>query len=158
MKQPRSAASFHPRATHFQSGFTLLEMTLVISIIVVLLALAINKMGGAADFGKEVRVKGDIQALSTALRMYNAQNGFYPTTAQGLKALVLMPTTEPRPRQWRCSFDDGKVPRDPWDNEYNYVCPGKHNPNNFDIFSSGPDRIPNTADDLGNWENDTSAK
>ena len=152
MKQPRSTSPFKLRSTHLQSGFTLLEMILVVSIIAILLGVAINKMGGALDFGKEVRVKGDIQCLSNALRMYNAQNGFYPTTAQGLKALVVQPTSEPRPRQWRCAFDDGKVPRDPWDNEYNYVCPGKHNPNSFDIISSGPDRLPNTADDLGNWE------
>jgi len=158
MKQPHSHSPFKLRATHIQSGFTLLEMVLVISIIVILLGVAIKQMGGAVDFGKEVRVKGDIQCVSTALRMYNAQNGFYPTTAQGLKALVVQPTSEPRPRQWRSAFEDGKVPRDPWDNEYNYVCPGKHNVNSFDIFSSGPDRLPGTADDLGNWENDTSAK
>ena len=152
MKPPRSTASFKPRATHSQSGFTLLEMVLVISIIVILLGVAIKNMGGAVDFGKEVRVKADFQCLSTALRMYNAQNGFYPTTAQGLKALVVQPTSEPRPRQWRSAFDDGKVPRDPWDSEYSYACPGKHNPNGFDLFSSGPDRLPGTADDLGNWE------
>ena len=138
-----------PTRTH---GFTLLEMIIVIGIIVLLLGLAINKMGGALDIGKETRVKGDIQTLTIALRMYNAQNGFYPTTEQGLKALVVQPVTEPRPRNWRSAFDDGKVPRDPWDNEYNYVNPGKHNPNGFDIFSSGPDRIPNTDDDIGNWE------
>ena len=79
-------------------GFTLLEMIIVIGIIVLLLGLAINKMGGALDIGKEVRVKADIQTISTALRMYNAQNGFYPTTEQGLRALVVQPATEPRPR------------------------------------------------------------
>jgi len=155
MKSPQT---FHPGSLHsHRSAFTLLEMILVVSIIALLLGVAINKMGGALDFGKEVRVKGDIQSISNALRMYNAQNGFYPTTEQGLKALVVQPTTEPRPRQWRCAFDDAKVPRDPWDTEYSYVCPGKHNPKGFDIFSSGPDRQPNTADDLGNWEKDTSA-
>ena len=154
MKQPQFSTPLRLRATRFQSGFTLLEMVLVISIIVILLGVAIKNMGGAVDFGKEVRVKGDIQCLTTALRMYNAQNGFYPTTPQGLKAMVVQPTSEPRPRQWRCAFDDGKVPRDPWDNEYNYACPGKHNPNGFDLFSSGPDRLPNTADDIGNWENE----
>jgi len=133
-------------------------MILVVSIIALLLAAAINKMGGALDFGKEVRVKADIQSLSTALRMYNGQNGFYPSTEQGLKALTVQPTTEPRPRQWRCAFDDGKVPRDPWDSEYNYVFPGKHNANGFDIFSSGPDRTPNTKDDIGNWETDSQAQ
>lgn len=137
-------------------GFTLLEMILVVSIIALLLGVAINKMGGAFDFGKEVRVKADIQALTTALKMYNAQNGFYPTSEQGLKALVVQPTTDPRPRQWRSAFDDGRLPRDPWDNEYGYVFPGKHNSRSFDVFSCGPDRQPNTGDDLGNWENDSS--
>lgn len=151
MKSPHCSPRRNRRA------FTLLEMILVVSIIALLLGVAINKMGGALDFGKEVRVKGDIQSISNALRMYNAQNGFYPTTEQGLKALVVQPTSEPRPRQWRCAFDDGKVPRDPWDSEYGYVCPGKHNPNSFDIISNGPDRTANTTDDLGNWEKDTSA-
>jgi len=154
MKQPHSFTSFRPGTKHLQSGFTLLEMILVVSIIAVLLGVAINRMGGALDFGKEVRVKGDLQCVSNALRMYNAQNGFYPTTEQGLKALVVQPTSDPRPRQWRCAFDDGKVPRDPWDNEYNYACPGKHNANSFDITSAGPDRQPGTVDDLGNWEKD----
>ena len=153
-----SQTSLRLRPARLQRGFTLLEMTLVISIIVILMGVAIKQMGGAVDFGKEVRVKADIQCISTALRMYNAQNGFYPTTEQGLKALVVQPTTEPRPRQWRCAFEDGKVPRDPWDAEYNYVCPGKHNSKSFDIISSGPDRLPNTADDLGNWEVDSGLK
>ncbi|XHR29312.1 MAG: type II secretion system major pseudopilin GspG [Chthoniobacteraceae bacterium] len=135
-----------------RNGFTLLEMILVVSIIALLLGVAINKMGGALDFGKEVRVKADFQALNTALKMYNAQNGFYPTTEQGLKALIEAPTTDPRPRQWHAAFDDGKLPRDPWDNEYCYAFPGKHNAKSFDLFSSGPDRLPNTADDLGNWD------
>jgi len=158
MKHPHFHPSSPRRVHRYQSGFTLLEMILVVSIIALLLGVAINKMGGALDFGKEVRVKGDLQSLSTALRMYNAQNGFYPTTEQGLKALVVQPTTEPRPRQWRCAFDDGKVPRDPWDNEYNYTCPGKHNPRGFDLYSAGPDRIANTADDQGNWENDSAPR
>ena len=140
------------RKFHLQSGFTLLEILLVVIIIGLLLGLAVNKMGNSVEFGREVRVKADIQTLSTTLRLYNAQNGFYPTTEQGLKALVEQPTTEPRPRQWRSAFDDGKIPRDPWDSEYQYVCPGKHNPKSFDLFSPGPDRIPNTADDIGNWE------
>lgn len=147
----------HP-ASRRSRGFTLLEIVLVISIIALLIGLAINKMSGALDFGKEVRVKGDIQSLSTALRMYNAQNGFYPTSEQGLKALVVQPTTAPRPRQWRSAFDDGTLPRDPWDSGYLYTCPGKHNPNGFDLASAGPDRQPHTADDIGNWENGPASK
>ena len=137
----------HP-TTHRPSGFTLLEMILVVSIIALLLGVAINKMGGALDFGKEVRVKADLQTLSNALRIYHAQNGFYPTTAQGLRALVIRPLTQPLPRQWHCAFDDAEIPRDPWDNEYHYVCPGKHHPARFDLFSCGPDGLPNTDDDI----------
>jgi general secretion pathway protein G len=146
------------RSRSLQSGFTLLEMILVVSIIALLLGVAISKMSGAFDYSKEVRVKADIQSLNTALRLYNAQNGFFPTTEQGMKALVVRPTTDPKPRQWRCAFDDGKVPRDPWDSEYGYACPGKHNPNGFDILSAGPDRQLNTADDIGNWDNGPAAK
>lgn len=153
MKSPQTKRRI--RSPRLQGGFTLLEMILVVSIIAVLLGVAVKQMGGALDFGKEVRVKADVQSISAALRMYNAQNGFFPTTEQGLKALVVQPATEPRPRRWRCAFDDGKIPRDPWDSEYSYVCPGKHNPKTFDIVSPGPDRQTDTADDIGNWDDET---
>jgi general secretion pathway protein G len=86
--------------------------------------------------------------------MYQAANGFYPSTEQGLKALVEMPQTDPKPRNWR-QLDD-RVPRDPWDMEYQYRFPGKHNPKEYDIFSAGPDRNPETDEDnLGNWDSGT---
>ena len=123
---------------------------LVVVIISLLLGTAIYKMGGALETSREVAVKADIQAFSTALKLYSGMNGFYPTQSQGLMALVKQPTSAPVPKQWHQAWE--KVPHDPWDSEYNYTCPGKHNPKSFDLFSSGPDRQPGTDDDIGNWD------
>jgi general secretion pathway protein G len=152
MKQPHSQPSFKLRPTRLQSAFTLLEIMLVVVIISLLLGAAIYNMGGNVESARKVRVEADISSIKTQLKLYNGLNGFYPNTQQGLKALVNQPTTEPRPRHWNQSFE--QIPRDPWGTEYNYTCPGKHNPNSFDLFSSGPDLQAGTADDLGNWENE----
>jgi general secretion pathway protein G len=138
------------RPSHRHAGFTLLEIMLVVSIIVLLLGAAINQFGGNLGMARETRVRADIQGIATQLMTYQASNGFYPTTEQGLKALVTRPETSPRPRQWHHSMDS--VPLDPWQNEYKYTCPGTHNPNSYDLFSAGADRQEGTADDLGNWE------
>jgi len=152
MKQP-SFSSLKLR-THASSGFTLLEIMLVVVIITLLLGAAIFNMGGNVEQARKVRVQADVSSIGTQIKLYNGLNGFYPTTEQGLKALVAQPTSDPRPRQWTQSFE--QVPHDPWDSEYNYICPGKHNPNSFDLFSSGPDRQAGTADDIGNWDNSVS--
>ena len=135
------------------SGFTLLEIMMVVMIIALLLGAAIYKMGPNLGYAQEVRAKTDIQGIITNLKMYQAQNGFLPTTEQGLQALVTRPDSDPRPTQWHQLMD--AVPEDPWHLPYFYENPGKHNPNSFDLYSAGPDRKPGTADDIGNWE-DTS--
>jgi general secretion pathway protein G len=94
------------------------------------------------------RVKSDIEAIGVQLKLYQAMNGFLPTTAQGLQALVTQPATDPKPLLWRRLLD--KVPTDPWGKPYFYVQPGKHHPG-FDLYSAGPDRKPDTDDDIGNW-------
>lgn len=133
------------------TAFTLLEIMLVVLIIGLLIGLALRFTGGKLDEARRVKVKGDLQQMKTNLLMYQAGNGFYPSSEQGLKALVAKPDSEPRPRNWR-QLDD-QVPRDPWDKEYFYVQPGKQNPKEYDIFSAGPDRDPNTEEDnIGNWE------
>ena len=144
--------STHSPTLRLQGGFTLLEIMLVVVIISLLLGAAIYNMGGNVETARKVRVEADISSLKTQLKLYSGMNGFFPTTQQGLQALVTQPTSEPRPRHWTQGFE--QVPRDPWGNEYNYAVPGKHNPNSFDLFSSGPDLQPGTADDLGNWENE----
>ena len=138
-------------ASSLRAAFTLLEIMLVVLIIGLLIGMALRFTGGKLDEARQVKVKGDIQQMKTNLLMYQAGNGFYPSTEQGLKALVTKPESEPKPRNWRQL--DSEVPRDPWDKEYFYVQPGKHNPKEYDIFSAGPDRLPETEEDnIGNWE------
>src|SRR5215203_5721070 len=94
-------------------AFTLLEIMLVVLIIGLLIGLAVRQMGPKLNEAKIVATKGEIQQTKTALLMYSAKCGRYPTTEQGLRALVTRPETEPRPRNWT-QFDD-RIPRDPWD-------------------------------------------
>jgi|ERR1051325_2440132 general secretion pathway protein G len=117
-----------------QSAFTLLEIMLVVAIIGVLLAAAIYKMAPTLDVAKETRARADIQGIRTLLLSYNGSNGYYPTGDQGLSALV--------PRLME------SVPLDPWGTPYVYRSPGRSNPSGYDLFSAGPDRLPDTADDI----------
>jgi len=122
---------------------------LVISIIVVLLGLAISKMGNPTGFAKGVAVRSDIQTIGTQLKLYESMNGFLPTTEQGLQALVTQPSTEPRPQRWYQLFKE--VPKDPFGNNYIYLSPGRKNPTSYDLYSAGQDRKADTADD--DWGN-----
>ena len=101
-----------------QAAFTLLEIMIVVSIIVILLGLAISKIGNPTGFAKGVGVKADIQAIGTQLQLYESMNGFYPPTEQGLGALVNRPDTEPRPTRWYQLFKE--IPKDPWQTPYIY--------------------------------------
>ena len=131
-------------------AFTLLEIMLVVTIIALLLGSAIFAFKDKLGFAQDTRVKADLQSIATQLLVYQGRNGFLPTTEQGLKALVVRPDSNPRPRQWSQSFP--KVPMDPWGNEYKYVQPGTHNTGEYDLYSMGADRADGTADDIGNWE------
>jgi len=133
-----------------RGGFTLLEIMLVVALIAILLGAGIYYMADQADYGREVRVMSDIQSITTSLRLYQASNGSYPTTEQGLDALVTKPTTAPVPHSWRKLFDE--LPIDPWGTPYFYEAPGRRSGKGFDVFSAGPDRQPGTADDIGNWK------
>jgi general secretion pathway protein G len=128
-----------------QQGFTLLEIMLVVTIIGLLLTAAIFGFRGNVEYSRRVRVQGDIQGITTQLKLYESMNGFYPTTDQGLQALVVQPETDPKPSRWLQLFD--KIPKDPWQTDYIYRRPGLKNPNGFDLFSAGPDRKADTADD-----------
>ena len=128
-----------------QAGFTLLEIMLVVTIIALLMGAAIYKMGGSVEYSRHVRIQADIQGIGTQLKLYESMNGFYPPTEQGLQALVSQPDTEPRPVRWYQLYKE--LPKDPWQNPYIYRYPGVKNPSGYDLFSAGPDRIPDTADD-----------
>ncbi len=131
--------------TNKQSAFTLLEIMLVVGIIVIILGVAVSKLGNTTGVAKDMRVRADIQAISTQLKLYESVNGFVPTTEQGLQALVTPPESDPKPTRWYQLFKE--LPQDPWSNNYIYISPGRKNPNGFDLYSAGADRKPDTADD-----------
>src|SRR5216110_2943554 len=128
-----------------QQGFTLLEIMIVVGIIVILLGLVISKIGNPTGFAKQTAVRADVQAIGTQLQLYESMNGFYPTTEQGLQALVTQPQNDPRPARWYQLFKE--MPTDPWGNGYIYRNPGMKNPGGYDLFSAGPDRQADTGDD-----------
>ena len=128
-----------------QSGFTLLEIMIVVTIIALLLGTAIYKLGGNVEYARHTRVQADIQGIGTQLRLYESMNGFFPTTEQGLQALVTQPSSDPLPSRWYQLYKE--MPKDPWQNYYIYRCPGLKNPSSYDLYSAGPDRTPDTQDD-----------
>jgi general secretion pathway protein G len=127
------------------AGFTLLEIMLVVTIIALLLGAAIYKLGGNVEYSRHVRISSDIQGINTQLKLYESMNGFFPTTEQGLQALVVQPSTDPQPTRWYQLYKE--LPKDPWNSNYIYLNPGRKNPNGFDLYSAGQDRKPDTADD-----------
>jgi len=137
-------------ATHRSSGFTLLEMVIVLGIIAMLLGGAIFASKGILGSSKMGRVDSDFQALSANLMQYKTANGIYPSTAQGLRALSEKPTSSPVPRRWSAIMT--KVPLDPWDNAYMYRYPGKKNASEPEIISKGPDGQENTSDDISSQD------
>lgn len=142
----QSPSRRHRRA----AGFTLLEMVIVLGIIAMILGGAIFAMKGIGDSAKLSQVDSDFKSLDTALMSYKLNAGNFPTSQQGLKALVEKPTTTPVPRRW--SQISKKVPLDPWKQEYLYRFPGKKNPTEYEIVSKGPDGMENTADDLSSQD------
>jgi len=133
------------------AGFTLIEILLVIIIVIALMAVLLPNVRTAMNDSKKGTAEMYVNKLSGDLALYEATNGFPPTTQQGLSALVVKPTSEPIPRKW--SQREEKLEVDPWGMEYHYEYPGKHNTNGYDVYSSGPDRQPGTDDDIGNWTN-----
>lgn len=131
-----------------RAGFTLMEIMLVVTIIALLSGMAIYRMGGATTIGEVARARGDISAYRTALTGYRATTGAFPSTAQGLQALVAEPDGDPKPIMWKRLFDDVKP--DPWRNAYVYKCPGDKYPRAFDLYSVGEDGKAGTSDDV--WQ------
>ena len=123
---------------------------LVVAIITLLLGAGFMMIGGKYKIGQDTRLQADFSSFESNLKTYEMMNGRLPTTDQGLQALVTQPETDPKPTHWYQMME--RLPKDPWGNDYVYICPGKHNPQSFDIFSKGKDGIADTADDRGNWE------
>ena len=131
------------------AAFTLIEIVLVITIIAVLGAALIYGIKGNVDVAKETTVESDIKTIMTQLKLYEARNLQPPTTEQGLKALVEMPTIEPIPERWTQLLEE--VPKDPWKHELRYQFPARRSKADYDVYSLGPDGV-ESADDIGNWK------
>jgi len=132
-----------------QKGFTLLEIMVVIVILGLLASLTIPSLMGNKEKADKQKAASDIVALENALDMYRLDNGRYPSSEQGLAALVAKPERPPLPRNYP---EDGyirRLPQDPWGNAYQLRNPGKHG--KLDVFSIGPDGLADTQDDIGNW-------
>ncbi|WP_257284166.1 type II secretion system major pseudopilin GspG [Endozoicomonas sp. SESOKO1] len=139
----------HKRARHRQTGFTLLEIMVVIVILGVLASMVVPNILGNKEQADRQKAVSDIVTLENALDMYKLENNFYPSTQQGLEALIEKPSGSPQPKSYR---EDGyirRLPQDPWGTDYLLLSPGEHG--SIDIFSAGPDRQPGTDDDIGNW-------
>ncbi len=139
------------RSRFLQGGFTLLEIMLVVVIIGMLLTVATVKIQGNAEKARVTAARSDVEgSLRTALGLYELDNGRYPSTEQGLKALIEKPTSEPIPPNWRQYLEKKTLPRDPWGRDYVYLSPGVHNPEGYDLSSLGKDGV-ESEDDVRNW-------
>lgn len=135
------------------SGFTLIEIMIVVVIIGMLAALVGPRLIGQSDEAKIKTTKVQISQLEQTLGLFQLDNGFFPTTEQGLAALVNVPTIPPEPMNYKQGGYMKKLPKDAWGREFIYICPGQHG--DFDIISYGSDGAEGgegNAKDLNNWE------
>jgi len=133
-------------------GFSLIEIILVVIIIATLSAMVVPRLTGRSEQARQAATKADIEVnIPTALKLYELDNGFFPTTAQGLIALLQKPTTTPMPENWTGPYLE-KLPVDSWGRPYQYLSPGINRPHDYDLFSFGKDPKPDAAkDDIVNW-------
>lgn len=136
-------------------GFTLIEVMVVIVILGILAVYIAPKILDKPEEAKQAKAKFDIVSLETALKLYKLDNGFYPTTEQGLLALITKPETAPVPKNWASNgyLEKNKIPKDPWKNDFVYISPGMKGP--FEIISYGADGIQGGEGfnkDIHNWE------
>ncbi|MFE8118887.1 type II secretion system major pseudopilin GspG [Brenneria goodwinii] len=132
-----------------QRGFTLLEIMVVIVILGVLASLVVPNLMGNKEKADRQKAISDLVALESALDMYRLDNHRYPSTEQGLTALVTKSDVAPEPRNYPQDGYIRRLPKDPWGGDYQLLNPGQHG--RLDVFSFGPDGMPDTDDDLGNW-------
>ncbi|MGD8591155.1 MAG: type II secretion system major pseudopilin GspG [Chromatiales bacterium] len=134
-----------PRSAY---GFTLIEVMVVVVILSILAAIVVPKIMDRPEQARITKAKNDIRAIESALNLYRLDNMIYPSTDQGLEALVLEPTDSPEPKNWKEGGYVDRLPNDPWGNPYIYLNPGVHG--TIDIYSSGMD-LQSEEDDIGNW-------
>ncbi len=133
-------------------GFTLIEVMVVVVILGILAAMVIPKIMSHPDEARVMRAKQDIRVLESAIKLYRLDNFSYPTTDQGLEALLERPSALPSGARWKSGGYIDRIKKDAWGNPYNYLSPGVHG--EFDLYSFGADGSPGGSDidaDIGNW-------
>jgi general secretion pathway protein G len=131
-----------------RSGFTLVEILLVLVILTTLAAIVVPKFSNRSKQAKETAAQTEISNLEVALDAFEVDNGHYPESGDGLKDLVEEPSDADN---WRGPYMKREVESDPWGEPYNYEYPGKHNKEGYDLWSTGPDKQPGGGDDIINW-------
>lgn len=134
-------------------GFTLIEIMVVVVIMGILAALIVPKLMGRTDDARIIAAKQDIATIMQALKLYKLDNQHYPTTDQGLQALIVKPASGPAADGWKTGGYLEKLPKDPWGNPYQYLSPGING--EIDVFSYGADGQPGGTGvdaDIGSWE------
>ncbi len=129
-------------------AFTLVEMLLVLVILGVLAAIVYPKIAGRGEQARVTAAQTQIAAFKTALDAFEVDNGYYPKGKSGLLDLVQRPANA---QNWHGPYLDN-IPKDPWQNDYIYECPGRHNSSSFDLMSVGPDGRAGSDDDITNWQ------
>ena len=128
-----------------QSGFTLVEVLLVVVIIGILMGVAMPKLSGQRRRAEISAAKADVEGIGTALRLYELDMGEFPKSLQGLLS------APGNARNWNGPYLEKGLPTDPWGNPYVYSSPGSHNPHSYDLKTLGPDGA-ESGDDIGNWQ------
>ncbi|HEU4721240.1 MAG TPA: type II secretion system major pseudopilin GspG [Gemmatimonadaceae bacterium] len=152
---PPPAGATRPSPRRPRSGFTLIEVLVVVVIIAVLASIVAPNVFRHVDTAKNVAAQAQIATLGAALDAYRLDNGRYPTTEQGLAALWQQPTAGPRPANWRGPYLRQPPPADPWGAAFVYRFPGERTPNGFDLSSMGADGAPGgtgEAADVTSWK------
>ncbi len=133
-------------------GFTLIEILVVVVILAILASIVVPRVLGRTDEAMVAKARADVQGLSTALNLYKLDNFTFPSTDQGLEALVNKPGGSPEAANWRSGGYIDRLPKDAWNRDYQYVSPGSHG--DFDVYSLGQDGQTGgegLAADIGNW-------
>ncbi len=147
-KSPHASAS----SSETDAGFSLLELMVVVVIMSILALAILPRVINRPDQAREARARSDLATLENAVQLYRLDNFSYPTTEQGLDALLQAPTTSPLPGNYAAGGYIGRLPKDPWGGDYQYLSPGVHGA--FDIFTFGADGVAGGSDsnsDIGTW-------
>jgi len=137
---------------HLRLGFTLIELMIVVIIIAALSAMVVPRLSNRSEQAKIAVADADINSnIGLALKLYKLDNGRYPTTNQGINALLIKPSSSPAPKNWNGPYLETEA-LDPWKIEYSYKSPGAHNTSSYDLYSLGADGLENTEDDITNWK------